>query len=96
MANAATSESKWAASVKIARLLALMPPTTSMLMKITHRTTAIKSFRIEVDRSSESLEMDPAFENPHGASSQMFLLTSGRISPLISIICACCELCASI
>ncbi|WVZ17393.1 hypothetical protein V8G54_010375 [Vigna mungo] len=88
MAKAATSESKCAASVSIARLLALMPPTTSTVIKITQRITAIRSFRIEVDLSSESLEMDSASANPHGASPQIFLPPSGK-SPLISITCVC-------
>ena len=52
-------------------LHALIPPTTSTLMKITQRTTATKSFRIEVDRSLESFEKDLASANPQGASPQI-------------------------
>jgi hypothetical protein len=57
MANAATSERRWAASVKIARLFALMPPTTSTAMNITQRITAIRSFLMDADLSFASFEV---------------------------------------
>lgn len=48
---------------------------------------------MEVDRSSESLEMDPASANPHGASQQMFLPRIRKIStdfnnlPMVRALC---------
>ena len=88
IAKDATSESKYAASVNIARLLALMPPTTST--KTTQSATAIKSLRIEADRSLASLELDPASENPQAAFPQSLLpplhLSLVGTSTLISII----------
>lgn len=42
----AKSVSKWAASVAIAKLFDHIPPTTSKIIKITHKILAIMSFRL--------------------------------------------------
>ena len=67
---------KWASSVSIAKLFALMPPTTSMVMNKIHSTTtiAIASFRIEAERSFVSLV---EVENTQDVSPQtLFLVES--------------------
>jgi hypothetical protein len=56
MANAATSERRCVASVKMARLFALMPPTTSTIMNMMQRITVIISFLMDVDLSLASFE----------------------------------------
>jgi hypothetical protein len=45
--NPEKSLSKWAASVIIAMLLAMTPPTTSTAMKVMQRTDTMMSFFIE-------------------------------------------------
>jgi hypothetical protein len=56
MANAATSERRCVASVKMARLFALMPPITSTVVNMMQRITAIISFLMDVDLSMASFE----------------------------------------
>jgi hypothetical protein len=73
MAKAATSDSRWAASVKIARLFALIPPATSTAMKTAQSMTETHNFFIEAARSLASLELLSASLNPHGAPLQALL-----------------------
>jgi hypothetical protein len=85
MANAATSDSRWAASVRIARLFALMPPTTSTAMNITQRITAIRSFLMDADLSFASFEVLLVSEKSQAAPLQALFPAAPEADEMSSV-----------
>lgn len=85
MANAATSDRRCAASVRMARLFALMPPTTSTAMNTTQRNTATISFLIDADLSLASFEELLASEKSQAAPLQNLLPAAPEADAAMSI-----------
>lgn len=80
--------------MRIAKLLALMPPKTSTVMKRRHSTTAMQSLRMEALRSWASPEALLRSEKPQGASPQALLarlvvLSSTDLPGLTSMMWQC-------